>query len=153
MGGVRADAAVMRWRTRRIGNACAARQLLVRRDVIAPEFIFHGLVSRAINSKVCLRQAEPIRIETTPSFSGVVFAAETGLHADAAVELSLVEGTLVVQPLTPQPLTLDQLLRDVTDENLTNSSQPTALRAATDAERQSIKSQWKQPIEVSCQSP
>jgi len=143
----------MRWRTRRIGNACAARQLLVRRDVIAPEFIFHGLVSRAINSKVCLRQAEPIRIETTPSFSGVVFAAETGLHADAAVELSLVEGTLVVQPLTPQPLTLDQLLRDFTDENLTNSSQPTALRAATDAERQSIKSQWKQPIEVSCQSP
>jgi antitoxin MazE len=46
------------------------------------------------------------------------FAAEAGLHADAAVELSLVEGTLVVQPITQQPLTLDQLLRDVTDENL-----------------------------------
>lgn len=46
------------------------------------------------------------------------FAAEAGLHADAAVELSLVEGTLVVQPITPQPLTLDQLLRGVTAENL-----------------------------------
>jgi len=46
------------------------------------------------------------------------FAAEAGLHADAAVELSLVEGALVVQPIPQQPLTLDQLLRDVTDENL-----------------------------------
>jgi len=46
------------------------------------------------------------------------FAVEAGLHANAAVELSLVEGTLVVQPITPQPLTLDQLLRGVTDENL-----------------------------------
>jgi len=45
------------------------------------------------------------------------FAAEAGLHANAAVELSLVEGTLVVRPITRQPLTLDQLLRDVTDEN------------------------------------
>ncbi len=46
------------------------------------------------------------------------FAAEAGLHADAAVELSLVEGRLVVQPITQPPLTLDQMLRDVTDENL-----------------------------------
>lgn len=46
------------------------------------------------------------------------FAAEAGLHADAAVELSLVEGTLVVQPITQQTLTLDQLLRCVTDENV-----------------------------------
>jgi len=46
------------------------------------------------------------------------FAAEAGLHADAAVELSLVEGALVVQPVTPQRLTLEQLLSDVTDENL-----------------------------------
>jgi len=46
------------------------------------------------------------------------FAAEAGLHADAAVELSLVEGTLLVQPITQQPLTLRQLLRDVTYENL-----------------------------------
>lgn len=46
------------------------------------------------------------------------FAAEAGLHADAAVELSLVEGTLVVRTIVPQPLTLDQLLGDITDENL-----------------------------------
>lgn len=46
------------------------------------------------------------------------FAAEAGLHADAAVELSLVEGTLMVQPVTPQRLTLEQLLSGVTDENL-----------------------------------
>ena len=46
------------------------------------------------------------------------FAAEAGLHADAAVELSLVGGTLVIQLITPQALTLEQLLRGVTDENL-----------------------------------
>ena len=46
------------------------------------------------------------------------FAAEAGLHADAAVELSLIEATLVVQLIRPQPLTLDQLLRGITDENL-----------------------------------
>ena len=46
------------------------------------------------------------------------FATEAGLHADAAVELSLVEGVLIVQPIARQPLTLDQLLHDVTDENL-----------------------------------
>jgi len=46
------------------------------------------------------------------------FAVEVGLHAHADVELTLVEGTLVVQPITPQPLTLDQLLRGITDENL-----------------------------------
>jgi antitoxin MazE len=46
------------------------------------------------------------------------FAEEAGLHVDTAVELSLVEGKLVVQPIRPQPLTLDQLLRGITDENL-----------------------------------
>lgn len=45
-------------------------------------------------------------------------AAEAGLRLDAAVELSLVEGKLVVQPIRPQPLTLEELLRGVTDENL-----------------------------------
>jgi len=45
------------------------------------------------------------------------FAVEAGLHADAAVELSLVEGALVVQPIDPQPLTLDELLSGVTKEN------------------------------------
>jgi antitoxin MazE len=46
------------------------------------------------------------------------FVAEAGLHADAAVELSIVEGSLVVQPIEPQPLTLHQLLQGITDENL-----------------------------------
>lgn len=46
------------------------------------------------------------------------FAEEAGLHADAAVELSLVKGKLVVQPLAPQPLILEELLRGITDENL-----------------------------------
>jgi len=46
------------------------------------------------------------------------FAAEAGLHADAAVELSLVNGALVMKPITPQLLTLEQLLRGITDENL-----------------------------------
>ena len=46
------------------------------------------------------------------------FAEEAGLDADAAVELSLVGGTLVVKPIKPQPLTLGELLRGVTDENL-----------------------------------
>jgi hypothetical protein len=47
----------MRWRIRRIVNRCAAQQLVARRNVIAPEFISYGLVIRAINRKVCLRQA------------------------------------------------------------------------------------------------
>ena len=46
------------------------------------------------------------------------FAEEAGLQADAAVELSLEEGRLVVQCITPQPLTLEELLRGITDENL-----------------------------------
>jgi len=44
---------MMRWRIRRIVNGCAAQQLVARRGVIAPEFISHGLVIRAINKKVC----------------------------------------------------------------------------------------------------
>jgi len=48
---------VIRWRIRRIVNDYAAQQLVARRDVIAPEFISYGLVIRAINRKVCLKQA------------------------------------------------------------------------------------------------
>ena len=44
------------------------------------------------------------------------FAAEAGLHADAAVELSLVNGALVVRLAAP-PLSLEELLRGVTDDN------------------------------------
>ncbi len=46
------------------------------------------------------------------------FAEEAGLHAGAAVEVSVLEGKLIVQAIRPQPLTLEQLLRGVTDENL-----------------------------------
>ena len=46
------------------------------------------------------------------------FAVEAGLCADAAVELSLVEGALVVRPLPPEPPSLEELLGGITDENL-----------------------------------
>jgi hypothetical protein len=47
----------MCWRIRRIVNGCAAQQPVARRDVIAPEFISYGLIIRAINRKLCLKQA------------------------------------------------------------------------------------------------
>ena len=46
------------------------------------------------------------------------FAEEAGLHANATVELSLVEGKLVVQAVAPQPLSLDELLRGITADNI-----------------------------------
>jgi antitoxin MazE len=46
------------------------------------------------------------------------FAAEAGLHENAPVELSLVDGKLVVQRAAPQPPTLEDLLRRVTEQNL-----------------------------------
>jgi antitoxin MazE len=46
------------------------------------------------------------------------FAAEAGLRANGAVELSLVKGALVVQPVEPQSPTLEELLRGVTDDNI-----------------------------------
>ncbi len=45
-------------------------------------------------------------------------AAEAGLCEDAPVELSLLEGKLVIEPVAEEPLTLEGLLRKVTDENL-----------------------------------
>jgi antitoxin MazE len=45
-------------------------------------------------------------------------AVGVGLRENAAVELSLVEGALVVQPVALEPLTLEQLLEGVTDDNL-----------------------------------
>jgi antitoxin MazE len=46
------------------------------------------------------------------------FAAEAGLHNESPVEISLVEGKLVVAVVAaPQP-TLEQLLSQVTAENL-----------------------------------
>ena len=46
------------------------------------------------------------------------FAEEAGLKPNAAVELSLVRGALVIKPVAPEPITLEGLLRGVTDENL-----------------------------------
>ncbi len=46
------------------------------------------------------------------------FAAEVRLTEDTPVELSLVEGKLIVQPLAQAQLTLGELLQGVTDENL-----------------------------------
>jgi antitoxin MazE len=46
------------------------------------------------------------------------FAVEAGLRVDGPVELSLVEGALVVRPITSPPPTLDELLRGVTDGNM-----------------------------------
>jgi antitoxin MazE len=46
------------------------------------------------------------------------FAADAGLQPNAAVDMTLVQGSLVVTPVAPQPPTLAQLLRGVTDENL-----------------------------------
>ncbi|MSR31731.1 MAG: AbrB/MazE/SpoVT family DNA-binding domain-containing protein [Gemmataceae bacterium] len=46
------------------------------------------------------------------------FALEAGLHANAAVELTLVQGALVIHPVAPQPITLDELLRGITDDNI-----------------------------------
>jgi antitoxin MazE len=45
------------------------------------------------------------------------FAAEAGLHANAAVELSLVKGALVLRPVAPPVLSLEELLQGITDEN------------------------------------
>jgi antitoxin MazE len=46
------------------------------------------------------------------------FASEAGLAEDAPVELSLVEGRLIVQPLAQPEPTFHELLQRVTAENL-----------------------------------
>ena len=46
------------------------------------------------------------------------FAEEAGLCENGAVNLSLVDGTLVVQSLAPQSPTLDELLSGVTKDNI-----------------------------------
>ena len=40
------------------------------------------------------------------------FATEAGLRANDTVELSVVEGVLVIQPVASQPLTLDELFAE-----------------------------------------
>ncbi len=46
------------------------------------------------------------------------FATEVGLQRESSVEVSLVNGKLVITPVTKPKLTLKQLLAKVTKENL-----------------------------------
>ncbi len=46
------------------------------------------------------------------------FADEVGLEQNAAVEVSLVGGKLVIVPVLESTLSLDQLLAQVTEDNL-----------------------------------
>lgn len=46
------------------------------------------------------------------------FAAEVGLEPDSEVELSLLDGKLILVPVAPQHLSLAALLAQVTDQNL-----------------------------------
>jgi antitoxin MazE len=46
------------------------------------------------------------------------FAAESGLAQDTVVDLSLVDGKLIVTPHLPPALTLEQLLAGITGDNL-----------------------------------
>jgi len=45
-------------------------------------------------------------------------AAEAGLRPDAAVDLSIVKGKVVIEPLSEEPLTLEELVARITPENV-----------------------------------
>jgi antitoxin MazE len=46
------------------------------------------------------------------------FALEAGLREDAAVELTLSDGKVVVNPVASESLSLDELLRGINRDNL-----------------------------------
>ena len=48
------------------------------------------------------------------------FATEAGLDQDAVVDITLVNGKLIVTPLTPSRFSLEYLLAAVTTDNLHN---------------------------------
>jgi len=50
------------------------------------------------------------------------FADEVGLQNDSAVDVSLVKGKLVIAPVTQSKFTLQQLLAQVTQDNLHGES-------------------------------
>jgi antitoxin MazE len=52
------------------------------------------------------------------------FAAEVGLEQDSEIELSLLDGKLILMPIAPQRLPLAALLAQITDQNL-HSEVPT----------------------------
>jgi antitoxin MazE len=47
-----------------------------------------------------------------------VYAKELMLKQDDVIQLSLVEGRLIIEPVRTPALTLEQLLEGITDENL-----------------------------------
>ncbi len=46
------------------------------------------------------------------------FAAEAGLQKDSSVEVSLVDGKIVITPVEKSKMTLEQLLAQITPENI-----------------------------------
>jgi antitoxin MazE len=46
------------------------------------------------------------------------FAAEIGIEPNSSVEVTVVEGKLVIAPIAEPALTLEELLAQVNDENL-----------------------------------
>jgi antitoxin MazE len=46
------------------------------------------------------------------------FASEVGLQSGSAVDVSMVDGKLVIAPVTEPELTLKQLLAKITPENI-----------------------------------
>jgi antitoxin MazE len=46
------------------------------------------------------------------------FALDAGLEDDSAVEISLVDGQIIVKPVTTESWSLEQLLAGVTSENI-----------------------------------
>ncbi|MEZ4708886.1 MAG: AbrB/MazE/SpoVT family DNA-binding domain-containing protein [Caldilineaceae bacterium] len=46
------------------------------------------------------------------------FAAEVGLENNAAIDLALVDGKLIITPIVATAFALDALLAGITDENL-----------------------------------
>ena len=57
------------------------------------------------------------RPEKSALCSSEIPSPSAGLCRDTPVELSFVEGKIVLQPLLQEPLTLHELLREVTDQN------------------------------------
>lgn len=55
------------------------------------------------------------------------FATEVGLADDTLVEVTLVDGTLVIAPLPASDVTLESLLTGITDDNMHGEMETGAL--------------------------
>ncbi len=55
------------------------------------------------------------------------FATEVGLADDTLVEVTLVDGTLVIAPLPASDVTLESLLAGITDDNLHGETETGAM--------------------------